>query len=95
MHEFFFIYAPVREDDDGPLIDPNHLESSQSSVPQLSVAILPKLDKIISMEVSGRLHLERLQSGLEKAKIGAQLMFKQFDEVVKKRLSEMNSMQNN
>ena len=85
--------AAIIEDDSGPLIDPNHVESSQSSVPQLSVAILPKLDKIISMEVSGRLHLDRLESGLIAAKNGAKLMFEQFDEVVKKRLSDMNNMQ--
>merc|ERR1712036_161840 len=71
--------AAIIEDENGPLVDPNHAESSQSSIPQLSVAILPKLDKIISMEVSGRLHLERLEAGLEEAKNGAKLMFEKFD----------------
>ena len=86
--------AAIIEDEEGtPLVDPNHAESSQSSIPQLSVAILPKLDKIISMEVSGRLHLERLEVGLESAKKGAKLMFENFDHAVKKRLSEMNDMQ--
>ena len=84
--------AVIEKSDEGPLVDPNHVESTQGNVPQLAVAILPKLDKIIAMEVSGRLHLERLEAGLECAKNGAQEMFVHFDEMVKKQLSQLNDM---
>ena len=82
--------AVIEEGEGTALIDPNQVESSNSSIPQLSLALLPKVDKIVSMEVSGRLHLERLENSLSAARQGAKDMFVHFDNMVKKHLSNLN-----
>lgn len=76
------------------LVDPNRDECIGYNIPKLSIAILPKLGKIIAIEVSGRLHLSRLEVGLETAKKGAHEMADIFDGMVKNHLTGMNEMQN-
>lgn len=76
------------------LVDPNRDESNSYNIPKLSIAILPKLDKIIAIEVQGRLHLDRLKTGLEAGKKGAKEIAENFDRMVKLQLNQMNEMQN-
>ena len=88
------IISMEEEDRCTPLVDPNRDESIGYGVPRLSIAVLPKLEKIIAIEVSGRLHLTRLEAGLEAGKRGAKEMAEIFDNTVKRHLAEMNEMQN-
>ena len=74
------------------LIDPNREETSSYNVPKLSIALLPKLNKIIAIEVQGRLHLDRLEVGLKAAENGANAISHIFDQMVKGHLHTMNEM---
>ena len=54
---------------DTPLMDINYLEESCGG-PQLSLAILPKSEKIVMFQMDSRLHMDNLEKVLNLAKQG-------------------------
>ena len=55
--------------DDSALLDINYLEES-SSAPQLTLAILPKSEKIVLFRLDSKLHADNLEKVLNLAKQG-------------------------
>ena len=55
--------------DDSPLADISSLEES-SGAPKLTLAMLPKSEKIILFEMDGRLHVDYLEKVLNMGKQG-------------------------
>lgn len=55
--------------DDSPLLDVNYIEES-TSAPQLTMAILPKTDKIVLFRLDSKLHEDNLEKVIDLAKQG-------------------------
>lgn len=43
-----------------PIVDVNYIEESVSSTPIMTIAMLPKDNQILSMESSGKIHIDNL-----------------------------------
>lgn len=71
-----------------PLVDINHLEQSSDS-PELSAAILPKLDEIVYFELNSRMHEEELGKALDAVSAGCKDVFAAIDITVQEHVKAM------
>ncbi|KAJ3309630.1 Exosome complex component RRP41 [Boothiomyces sp. JEL0838] len=65
------------------ILDLNYIEES-SEVPCLTVALTPKNEKILLMNMEHRLHLDNFDSVLSLAKTGCQTIYESLDECIRK-----------
>ena len=77
--------------DKNTIIDVNHTEESISNTPVLTVALLPKSKEVLSMESTGRLGLESLQSVLDAATAGCLTVYETVRHSILKYVSESKS----
>lgn len=79
---------------DSPLVDINYLEEL-SGAPQLTLAILPKSEKIVLLRLDSKLHSDNLEKVLDLAKRGCKdvytLLRRNVHEYAKDSLASMGS----
>ena len=74
--------------DKSTIIDVNHMEETVSNTPVLTVALLPKSKEVLSMESTGRLGLESLQSVMDAATDGCLKVYEAMRDSVLQFVSE-------
>ena len=73
---------------DNAVVDVNHVEESQGG-PELIVAVLPKTEQIVLLEMNGRLHEDRLSLVLDSAVKGCKDIFNVLDRSVRDQLTDL------
>ncbi|PVU98157.1 hypothetical protein BB559_001757 [Furculomyces boomerangus] len=66
-----------------PLLDLNLSEENSFETPNLTVAILPRSEKIALIQLKSKLSVDKLGDVLELAKVGCQFVHKKLDQTVK------------
>jgi len=74
--------------DDTPIVDVNHSEASLLSSPELIIALLPKSEQIVLMEVNGRIHMDNLDKVLDAATQGCKDVFNVLSASVREHVTE-------
>jgi exosome complex component RRP41 len=65
------------------ILDLNHVESTSSETPHLTVAILPKSNQIVSIQMTSRIHKDQFEDILNLAMEGCQQIYKLMDTFVR------------
>ncbi|PKC02311.1 ribosomal protein S5 domain 2-like protein [Rhizophagus irregularis] len=73
--------------DDEPVLDLNHLE--ESNTPELTVALLPKNDKITLLQMESRLHIDKFQQVMEMAAKGCKEIHTVLDKAVRENIKDL------
>ena len=76
--------------DEKPVVDINYIEES-SGAPELIVAILPKSEQIVLVEMNGRLHEDHLNNIMDVATQGCQDVYNILDRAVRDHVTEVAS----
>ncbi|KAL7749062.1 Exosome non-catalytic core component [Sorochytrium milnesiophthora] len=71
-----------------PMLDLNHIEESQN-VPELTVAYMPKLGKVVLLQMESRLHCDHLAKTLHLGRDGCDRIFEILDTYLRKELRRM------
>lgn len=73
------------------VVDVNNVEDSSSRGAVISVAVLPKSDQIVHVEMAGRLHEDRLPALLETASKGCHEVVHLLDDVIRHHVTKLAS----
>jgi exosome complex component RRP41 len=71
------------------ILDLNYIEEN-AEAPLLTLAILPKSEKVLVLETVCRLHLDNLEDCLNLAKDGCVLIAEKLDNIIRQQDSEIN-----
>lgn len=75
---------------DSPIVDINYLEESSGS-PEITVAVLPKSEQIVFLEMNGRLHEDNLSKVVDMAVKGCKDVYGVLDRTVREHVSQVGS----
>ena len=78
---------------DTPLMDINYLEES-SGGPQLSLAILPKSEKVVLFQMDSRLHMDNMEKVLNLAVKGCKDIYTLLKRTIHERAEEASQLIN-
>ncbi|RIA92454.1 ribosomal protein S5 domain 2-type protein [Glomus cerebriforme] len=73
---------------DEPVLDLNNIEET-NNVPELTVALLPKTDKITLLQMESRLHVDKFQPVMEMAAIGCKEIHTILDKAVRENVKDL------
>jgi exosome complex component RRP41 len=71
-----------------PILDPNYVEDTAGS-PQMLVAILPKSNKVVTLQLHNKLPLETMEKVMNLAISGSQLIYQVMQEEVRKTTTQL------
>ncbi|KAJ1973703.1 Exosome non-catalytic core component [Dimargaris xerosporica] len=69
--------------DETPVLDLNHMEESSYETPDLTVAVMPRSEKILLLQMESRLQIGRLEDTLALAKAGCGQIHELMDKAVR------------